>query len=108
LDVAGHVAHNLFHLLAEGKSIFYTTASLFGTHTTGSTALVGNGTIRVLQFAVLILGLWGSFYTVGRITNRRYGQATSQRATKVPYIILVGALGALNFALFLFPMAHRM
>ena len=108
LDVAGHVAHNLFHLLAEGKSVFYSVGALFGHDATGSTALVGNGTIRLLQFAVLALGLWGSFYTVRRITYRRYSGSTIRSTTLVPYSILIGVLGALNVALFLFPMAHRM
>lgn len=108
LDVAGHVAHNLFHLLAEGKSVFYTTASLFGSHSTGSTALVGNGTIRILQFMILALGFVGSVYTVKRITNRRYSAPTTRRATMFPYIVLVSALGALNVVMFVFPMAHRM
>ncbi len=108
LDVAGHVAHNLFHLLAEGKSVFYSVGSLFGHEATGSTALVGNGTIRVLQFMVLALGLLGSFYTVRRITYRRYSDTKIRTATLFPYSILIGVLGALNVALFLFPMAHRM
>lgn len=108
LDVAGHVAHNLFHLLAEGKSVFYSVGSLFGHDATGSTAIVGNGTIRTLQFIVLAVGLWGSFYTVRRITYRRYSDPETRKATLFPYSILVGALGALNVALFLFPMAHRM
>jgi ferredoxin len=108
LDVAGHVAHNLFHLLAEGKSVFYTVASLFGSHATGSSAIVGNGTIRILQFMVLALGLWGSFYTVRRITYRRYSDTKIRTTTLLPYSILIGVLGALNVAMFLFPMAHRM
>lgn len=108
LDVAGHVAHNLFHLLAEGKSVFYSVGALFGQDATGSTALIGNGTIRLLQFAVLTLGLWGSFYTVRRITYRRYSDTTTRSTTLVPYSILIGVLGALNVTLFLFPMAHRM
>lgn len=108
LDVAGHVAHNLFHLLAEGKSVFYSVGSLFGHDATGSTALVGNGTIRALQYIVLALGLWGSFYTVRRITYRKYSDSSTRSKTLLPYSILIGSLGALNFALFLFPMAHRM
>ncbi len=108
LDVAGHVAHNLFHLLAEGKSVFFTTASLIGSHQTGSTALVGNGTIRLLQFLILALGFLGSIYTIRRISGRQYRTPITRRATMVPYIIVVSALGALNVAMFLFPMAHRM
>lgn len=108
LDVAGHVAHNLFHVLAEGKSVFYTVGSLFGSHSTGSTALVGNGTIRILQFLILALGFVGSVYTIKRITNRRYQAPTTRKATMLPFIVLVSALGALNVVMFLFPMAHRM
>ena len=108
LDVAGHVAHNLFHLLAEGKSVFYTVTSLFGSHASGPSALVGNGTIRALQFAVLALGLWGSFYTVRRITYRQYADPKVRSTTLLPYSILIAGLGALNVAMFLFPMAHRM
>lgn len=108
LDVAGHVAHNLFHLLAEGKSVFYTVTSLFGSHASGSSALVGNGTIRVLQYVVLALGLWGSFYTVHRIAYRQYREQAVRATTLVPYFILIAGLGALNVAMFLFPMAHRM
>lgn len=108
LDVAAHIAHNLFHLLSEGKSVFYTVAALFGKHETGSTASVGNRTIQVLQFALLALGLIGSLYTVKRIANRRYSTPARQRSTQIPFMILIGVLGGLNVILFLFPMAHRM
>lgn len=108
LDVAGHVAHNLFHLLAEGKSVYYSVGSLFGNQATGSAALVSNGTIRILQFFILALGFWGSIYTVRRITYRRYSSAKLRKSTLVPYTALVGILMALNVAMFLFPMAHRM
>jgi len=108
LDVAAHVAHNLFHLLAEGKSVFYTVAALFGQHQDGSTALVGNGTIQVLQFSILALGLAGSLYTAYRITNRRYITPARRRATLVPFTVLIVVLGALNVAMFLFPMGNRM
>ena len=108
LDVAGHVAHNLFHLLAEGKSVFYTVTSLFGNDASGSSALVSNRTIQVLQFVILALGLYGSLYTVKRITYRRFTHSQTRIATFFPYALLVGLLGAINVGMFLFPMAHRM
>ena len=108
LDIAGHVAHNLFHLLAEGNSVFYTVAALFGVNKSGSPALVSNQTIQVLQFIILALGLVGSLYTVRRIAYRRYSAPTIRRATLLPYTILIGSLVALNVALFLLPMAMRM
>lgn len=107
LDIAGHVAHNLFHLLAEGKSIYYSVASIFGSNASGSAAIVGNQTIQILQFVILGLGLWGSLYTARRIAFRRYSNATVRKATLTPYVILIGSLTAVNVGLFLLPMAHR-
>src|SRR5699024_64686 len=61
LDVAAHLAHNLFHLLAEGGSVYTTVAALFGATTSGvDPALLSTGTIQVLQFALLALGVAGS------------------------------------------------
>ncbi|NMM23821.1 MAG: 4Fe-4S binding protein [Phycicoccus sp.] len=108
LDVAAHVAHNLFHLLAEGKSVFYTVGALFGGQTTGSAALVGNTRIQVLQFAILALGLAGSVYTARRIAHRRYLTPGRRRSTLIPVTALIGVLTALNVVMFLFPMTHRM
>jgi len=71
LDVAAHVAHNLFHLLAEGNSVFYTVGALFGGHPSGSPALVGNATIQVLQF-ILLPRARRSLYPARRIAHRRY------------------------------------
>jgi len=109
LDVAAHIAHNLFHLLAEGGSVYYTLAALFGsTADAGSVELVGTGTIQVLQFALLALGMAGSLYTVRRIARRRYQTSARRRATLVPYVTILGVLGALNVYFFLLPMAMRM
>ena len=108
LDVAAHVAHNLFHLLAEGKSVFFTVGALFGRHDEGSAALVGNSTILVLQFVILGLGLAGSLYAARRIAHRRYLTPARRRSTLIPFGILIVVLGALNVAMFLFPMAMRM
>ena len=108
LDVAAHVAHNLFHLLAEGGSVFTTVSALFGGHAEGSPALAGNGTIQVLQYLLLALGLAGSLYTARRIAHRRYLSPTRRRSTLVPFTVLIVVLGALNAVMFLYPMTHRM
>ena len=109
LDVAAHVAHNLFHLLAEGKSVFYTVGVLFGRQPQeGSAAFFNNGTILVLQFAVLALGLAGSLYAARRIAHRRYLTPARRRSTLIPISVLIAVLAALNVAMFLFPMAHRL
>ena len=108
LDVAAHVAHNLFHLLAEGKSVYYTVAAVFGQDIEGSAAFVSTQTITVLQFLLLGLGLAGSLYTARRIAHRRYLTPARRRSTLVPFTILIVVLAALNVVMFLFPMAHRM
>lgn len=72
LDLAGHLAHNLFHILAEGVSVFYTGIALLGICTQGSTAIVGNETIRILQFALVGLGTPFSVCTACRIARSNF------------------------------------
>jgi ferredoxin len=108
LDVAAHLAHNMFHLLAEGGSVISTVGTLFGGHYTGSAMLVGNGPIQVLQYTFLALGLAGSLYTLRAITHRRYRTPARRRFTMIPFSILIGILTALNVVMFMYPMAHRM
>jgi polyferredoxin len=108
LDIAGHVAHNLFHLLAEGKSVYYSVAAIFGSNASGSTALASNQAITYLQFAILALGFLGSIYTVRRIATRQYGKTTLASRTLVPFLSVIGILMVLNIVMFTFPMAHRM
>ena len=107
LDVAAHLAHNLFHLLAEGGSVYTTVAALVGAPGIDA-ALLSTGTIRVLQLALLALGVVGSLYTARRIAHRRYRTDARRRATLVPYAAIVVLLGAINVWMFLLPMAHRM
>jgi hypothetical protein len=98
----------MFHLLAEGGSVISTVGELFGGHYSGSTALVGSGPIQVLQYTLLALGLFGSFYTLRAITHRRYLTPARRRVTMLPFCALIGILTALNVVMFMYPMAHRM
>ena len=85
-----------------------TTAALFGSTATGDPALVSAGTIQILQFALLALGIAGSIYTARRIAHRRYQTAARRRATVMPFVVIIALLGAVNVWMFLLPMAHRM
>ena len=108
LDIGGHIAHNLFHLLAEGKAVVYTAMPLVGgTAPEGSTALASAGTIQLLQYAVLALGIAGSAYAAYRIA-RAGDSGPALTATLTPYLALILVLAAANVWLFLLPMAHRM
>jgi hypothetical protein len=108
LDVAAHIAHNLFHLLAEGKSIFYTAIALFGQELhAASPALVSMDTIQILQYGLIALGFVGSLYTAYRIAknNQPNGKIWG---TFVPYAALIIILTVMNVYLFMLPMAMRM
>jgi ferredoxin len=108
LDMAGHIAHNLFHLLAEGGAIYTTGLGLFGMAAHGaSTALVGEGTIQVLQFGLIALGFIGSLYTAYRITKMSYAPEKLW-GTFTPFAVLMVILTAMNVYLFILPMAMRM
>ena len=108
LDVAGHIAHNLFHLLAEGKSIFYTAIALLGQEVHGaSPALVSMETIQFLQYGLITLGFLGSLYTAYRVAKNNHSGTLAWR-TFTPYAVLIVVLTIMNVYLFILPMAMRM
>ncbi|OOM10568.1 4Fe-4S binding protein [Clostridium saccharobutylicum] len=107
LDMAAHIAHNLFHLLAEGKSVFYTFIELFGVnvaHT--SSAILDDPTIQALQFILIAIGTLGSIYTVYKISKNNYESKTV--STTIVYTVLLILLAVVNIMLFSLPMAMRM
>jgi ferredoxin len=108
LDMAGHIAHNLFHLLAEGKSIIFTGMAYLG-QSLGhdlNPAILDMGTIQILQFGLIALGLIGSLYTAYRIAHSNH--AGKLWGTFAPYAVLIVVLGMINVYLFILPMAMRM
>jgi len=108
LDLAAHIAHNLFHLLAEGKSILYTGMALFGADSHGaSPALMSTPNIQLMQYGLMVLGFLGSLYIVYRIAKTNY-QGDVIWATFKPYAILMAGLCILNIILFTLPMDMRM
>ena len=107
LDMAGHIGHNLFHLLAEGKSVFYTGLGLFGQEVRGvSPALFSTDVIQVLQFGLIALGVVGSIVTAYWMARRNF--PAKSWVSFAPYAVLVLLLGAINIWLFILPMAMRM
>jgi len=102
LDLAGHLAHNLFHLLAEGKAIFFTFMGIFGVQMEGSTAVLNTPTIQILQYLLIVLGVAGSAYTAYKIAKPKEGKGL------FPHVALIVILGVINVILFSLPMAMRM
>lgn len=108
LDVAGHMAHNLFHLLAEGRSVLYTALPLLGLPAPEAPpALLGAAAIQALQYILVALGVLGSLYTSYRISRSHYPAARPWLAC-APYAALIALLGLINVGLFALPMAMRM
>ncbi|MBU3181201.1 4Fe-4S binding protein [Clostridium psychrophilum] len=108
LDLAGHIAHNLFHLLAEGKSVVYTAMELFGMSAHGaSTAILSSPTIQVLQYIIIVIGTIGSIYTAYRLARSSQTKETLL-GTSIVYTILMVLLAVANIVLFSIPMAMRM
>jgi hypothetical protein len=108
LDIAGHIAHNLFHLLAEGKAVLFTSQALFGQAVSGgSPALLPIPTIQALQYVLIVVGAGASLYAAYAIGKSHYRQ-TRTWAALASYAVLIAILFAINMALFALPMAMRM
>ncbi|WNF36500.1 4Fe-4S binding protein [Bacillaceae bacterium IKA-2] len=101
IDLAGHIGHNLFHLLTETKSIYFNTMGLFGVEMSGDLAIVSDGTVQIFQFILVALGTWLSMYAVYRI-----GEKKSVKQLW-PFYLLMLIFGIVNFYLFSLPMDHR-
>jgi ferredoxin len=108
LDVAAHVGHNLFHLLAEGKSVVFTGMALFGAEVHGaSPALVSNNVIQMLQYGLIALGFLASLYAAYRIARNSQSSQNAGRGF-LPFAAAITLLAVVNIVLFMLPMAMRM
>jgi hypothetical protein len=98
----------MFHLLAEGKAVWFTAMPLFG-HATGqgSTALASPATIQVLQYLIVAAGTAASLYTAKRIADVHTGTRHWAR-TITPFAAVIIMFAVINIGLFAMPMAHRM
>ncbi|MZP29793.1 4Fe-4S binding protein [Heliobacterium undosum] len=108
LDLAAHMGHNFFHLLSEGKAVWYTFLDIFTDVTLpASMAFVSNDTIYVLQMLTLIVGFAGSAYTAYRIARNHYQEQGKTLAALLPHIVFLALILAINVYAFSLPMAHR-
>lgn len=105
LDLAGHVAHNLFHLLSEGKSVVYTAVAAFGGYARGSLEVAPMNVVQSLQFVVIGLGIAGSLFTAYQIARR--AAPGTWRCAFAPHALVIVVFGLVNLYLFTLPMLHR-
>ena len=111
LDIAGHVAHNLFHLLGEGKAIWFTAMPFFGQQATpnASSDLVAIPIIQVLQFSIVALGTIASFYAVYRIAKVNALKINhSWKPIAFPFLLMITMFMVINVGMFSLPMMPRM
>ena len=80
LDLAAHMAHNLFHLLGEGLAVPRSMVLWLGGTWEGSTALLNTMTIEVLQYLMLGAGIAATVYAAYRIAGSAHGKANVARA----------------------------
>ena len=107
IDVAGHLAHNLFHLLAEGKSIIGAFAGLVTGKVAFEGALASSPVISGLQFALIGVGGIGTLYVAYRIALVKEGSVLGAIKIVLPHTLLLLVIIGINIFLFSTPMAHR-
>ncbi|MGS2779369.1 4Fe-4S binding protein [Robertmurraya sp. GLU-23] len=102
LDLAGHLGHNLFHIITEGKAIWFNSLAFIGKEvTSGDLSLASTSTVQMLQYLIITIGFLGSSYTAYKM-----GKKASFKAM-MPYYGLMLLLGIINIYLFSLPMSHR-
>jgi ferredoxin len=104
LDLAGHLAHNLFHIFTEGKAVWFNSIRLFGVDSNpASLSLAPTPTVQMIQYIVILIGLVGTSYVVYRMGKNKN---TAFKAM-LPYYVLMTVLAITNIYLFSLPMMHR-
>ncbi len=107
IDVAGHVAHNLFHLLAEGASVLGALFGLFSGEVTSQGAIASQSVIQSLQFAIIAIGGLGTLYVAYKIARSREQSTLAAIKIVIPHMALLLIIFGINIFLFVTPMAHR-
>ncbi|MDO8673319.1 MAG: 4Fe-4S binding protein [Dehalococcoidia bacterium] len=107
LGLMGHLAHNLNHLLSEGKALFQSLLRLFGQPDFSSAALVSAASIQILQIALVIMGAFMALCVVWRLSMQQRGKRAHWIAG-IPHALLVVAVAGLFLWMFGQGMVPRM
>lgn len=107
IDVAGHIAHNLFHLLSEGKSVLGAFLGLFKGYVSIEGPVASSSTTQTLQFVLIAFGGLGTLYVAYKIARAREESFARAVRILIPHAVLLTIILAINFYLFITPMSHR-
>ncbi|MFT8396526.1 4Fe-4S binding protein [Propionibacterium sp.] len=113
--ISVHIAHILFHLLAEGKSLAFSFSGMFGaSHAGQSTAVVGPVGVKVIQYVLIVAGTALSLYTAYRMSGMSSRSTQSAAGGSAPRLSLalnwapILIMAVINAVLFSMPMAMVM
>lgn len=109
VDLAGHIAHNLNHFFGEGKTILAAAIGIFSGKMQQMIFqwFLNFGTVRVMQYGVLGLGMIATFIITYRIAGKTATSRAQMAAIMMPHLLLLAALMIFNFYIFSQPMMHR-
>lgn len=109
VDLAGHLAHNLNHLIGEGLTVITAITGIFTGKVTElmDSAVLQYGTIKTLQYLILSIGVIGTVFITYKIAKRKATSTKQVALTMTPHLVLLLLLMLLNFFIFQLPMEHR-
>jgi hypothetical protein len=115
LGLAGHLAHNLFHLIKEGKSAVQTVLvqsivlmdPLKMQASSHNAMTGGDNFIKAAQMTVVVLGLLGSFVVLIRSRGSVGSNPHFKWGRMLPHMVFVAVLGVMFLHQFLLPMNAR-
>ena len=107
IDVAGHIAHNLFHLLSEGKSIVGAFIGLFSGNVILEGPVAGSSSITILQYILILIGALGTFFVAYKIARAKENNFKSAIKILLPHAVLILIILTINIFLFMTPMSYR-
>lgn len=118
LNLGTHVAHNLLHLLAEGKLLYWlgidaltpaqeVVAGLELTANPGLMMLIDQPTVVALQNLIVLLGAIGSLYAGWQAALRYKPENRTPWKLFVPFAMILVTLLIVNFWILAQPMALR-
>ena len=122
LNLATHMAHNLFHFLGEGRNILRAALALFSQQQveaaqvsakhighSATSALVPTAVIQSLQFVLMFVGFATSVYVAWQIAKKMVGAKDKNglRGALVPHIVIILAFSVISLIMFVSPMAMR-
>ena len=113
IGLAMHLAHNIFHVVAEGVNMIPILSdpfgygwNLFGTANLNLTPLLGIESIKIMQMLLVVLGYFAAAYVGYKISLNVSDKKMAFRSY-LPILLLIMAFTIVNLWILDVPMLHR-